>query len=72
MIDHEQQAAAFAAWHRRRGGAWDEALAVWLASKDFAPLDRARIAGLVRADQLAEGAVATDPYVYLGVEGVER
>lgn len=36
---HDQQAAAFVAWHRKRGGDWMDNFGAWSRSKDFMPRD---------------------------------
>jgi hypothetical protein len=57
MTDHHRQAAAFLAWHARRGGPWDEAFALWSRSKDLGPATHERVRWLVWAELLATGAV---------------
>lgn len=59
---HEHQATQFLAWHRKRGGAWDDDFGAWAASKDLGPADRMAIRSIVLAELVAEAdAVVTDP-----------
>lgn len=59
--EREVQASAFLDFHRRRGGDWESAFAVWSASKDFAPHDEHSIRRLLEAELIGGGrAVITD------------
>lgn len=57
----EQQAGQFLAYHRKRGGAFEDDFGAWAASKDFVPKDAFLIRGLAHLELVAQGrAVFTE------------